>query len=214
VIALAVDTTSARIGVAATDGHRTAVRTGLVARDAELVLTPWTLELLEEMGAVWSDVGGVGVAVGPGTFTGTRVGVAHALGIAIARRLPVVGADGLRARAVAADADGDVLVLLDARRSRAYAAALCRGSLRVGPEDVAPEAAVTWMTAPFVATGEGAIRWADTVVAGGGRVVEDPSDPAVDHLARHCFTDLVAGKGTPPGSLNLRYLRAPGVEAP
>jgi tRNA threonylcarbamoyladenosine biosynthesis protein TsaB len=88
-------------------------------------------ELLAQAGLRWENVQRIAVGVGPGTFTGLRVGVAIARGLAQSLGVEVVGISSLRALAEAAFADGDVrwegepavLAAIDARRGEAFVAA-------------------------------------------------------------------------------------------
>jgi tRNA threonylcarbamoyladenosine biosynthesis protein TsaB len=91
-------------------------------------------ELLAQAGLSWEAVQRIAVGVGPGTFTGLRVGVAIARGLAQSLGVEVVGISSLRALAEAAFADGDVrwegepavLAAIDARRGEAFVAAYAR----------------------------------------------------------------------------------------
>jgi tRNA threonylcarbamoyladenosine biosynthesis protein TsaB len=83
------------------------------------------VDLLEAEGIEIPDVGGWAIGLGPGSFTGLRIGLATWKGLAYANRRPIAGASSLAAmaHAAAADAgDGSVLVpLLDARKGEVYA---------------------------------------------------------------------------------------------
>jgi tRNA threonylcarbamoyl adenosine modification protein YeaZ len=86
---------------------------------AELV--PRVEAFLSSHGVGPRDLGGVGVGVGPGSYTGARVGVAWALAVGRARDLPVVGGDTLAARALATVAPGATgWVAAEARRGEAW----------------------------------------------------------------------------------------------
>lgn len=77
--------------------------------------------LMESCGIKPADVEAVGVAAGPGSFTGVRIGVAAAKGFAWGRELPCVGVSTLAAMAVGFGAwDGYVCPVMDARRSQVY----------------------------------------------------------------------------------------------
>ncbi len=83
------------------------------------------VDLLRAEGLAIPDVEGFAVGLGPGSFTGLRVGLATWKGLAYANRRPIAGASSLAAMALAAAADagdGAVLVpLLDARKGEVYA---------------------------------------------------------------------------------------------
>lgn len=95
-IVLGIDTASRSGGVALRLGpDRVRVRDlGERGRHAE-ALTPAVLELLAEGGVSWNALDRVAVNEGPGSFTGIRVGVAFALGVAEARGVPAVGVGSL-----------------------------------------------------------------------------------------------------------------------
>lgn len=78
---------------------------------------------MAEAGAQWPDLTRLAVTVGPGSFTGIRVGVAAARGLALALDLPLTGITTLEALAAetrAAQPDRPVLAALDARRGEVY----------------------------------------------------------------------------------------------
>jgi tRNA threonylcarbamoyladenosine biosynthesis protein TsaB len=81
-------------------------------------------ELLAGAGRSPGDLGGVVVGLGPGSFTGLRIGLATAKGLCYASRIPLAGASSLAAMALAAApdaADGELLVpCLDARKGEVY----------------------------------------------------------------------------------------------
>jgi tRNA threonylcarbamoyl adenosine modification protein YeaZ len=85
-------------------------------------------EALAAAGKVYADLGGIAVAVGPGSFTGIRVGVAAARGLALALDIPSAGVGTLDALAEAAREKfhgRPVVVAHDARRDELYVAACC-----------------------------------------------------------------------------------------
>ena len=108
-----------------------------------------------------------------------------------------------------------VLSMLDARKGRVYAAWYDRDGGRVhGPADVGPDVAMSWATEPFVATGEGALVYAESVIAAGGTVAPHADDPAVRSLARRGAAGLAAGQGIDPVAVEPLYLRAPDAKRP
>ena len=210
---LAVDTAGPVAGVALfTDGAVTS-RTERCLRGTERVLVPWAESLLAEAGVGWGDLDGVAVAVGPGAFTGLRVGLATALGWATALRRPVVPMSSLSTRAQRG-VPGALLCALDARKGRLYAAAYREGVQVEAEGDVAPEEALRWFDGPFSATGEGALVYADRIQAAGGTVLAGADDPAVVTLAERGALALRRGEGRPAAEVVPTYLRAADAVPP
>jgi tRNA threonylcarbamoyladenosine biosynthesis protein TsaB len=197
---LAIDTAGPIVGVAVVGTGPAQSWSARAGRGSDAVLTPAIAELLE--GA--PDVVAIAVTVGPGAFTGLRVGVASALGLAFARGLPVVAVSSLEARALMVRSPR-VLALLDARKKRFYGQFFdTQGPvpLPLGePVDQSPEQIL--QAPPCVVVGEGAPLLADAITAWGGTLGPDRS-PAIEvgliGLAR--LSDAV-----PPAEIALRYLR-------
>ena len=127
-------------------------------------LLPLARRALDALGAGFGDVRRIGVGVGPGTFTGLRIGVATARALAQATGAEVAAVSTLEALAAAADGDRAVLAVLDARRGEAYAAAFRDGERLLSPVAVAPEALAALADprhAPWLAVGDGAVRFRD-----------------------------------------------------
>ncbi|MGL4490117.1 MAG: tRNA (adenosine(37)-N6)-threonylcarbamoyltransferase complex dimerization subunit type 1 TsaB, partial [Rhizobiaceae bacterium] len=79
-------------------------------------------EVLAQAQAVYADLTSVAVCVGPGSFTGIRVGVSAAIGFGVALNIPVIGVTSLQALAVDAQSAGrEALCLIDAHRGDVYA---------------------------------------------------------------------------------------------
>jgi len=114
-------------------------------RHAELAL-PWAQQVLDEAGLARAQLDAVAVGRGPGAFTGVRLGIALAQGIALALDLPMLPVSTLAALAMRAGESGPVLAAIDARMGEVYSGAFERtdGGVRaLGAESVsAPEAVV------------------------------------------------------------------------
>jgi tRNA threonylcarbamoyl adenosine modification protein YeaZ len=121
---LALDTSTPAVTVALHDGER--VVTEVVHVDArrhtELV-APAIAEALAETGAERSDLGRIVVGVGPGPFTGLRIGLVTARTLGAALGIPVDGVCSLDIVAAAVEADEPFVIVTDARRREVYWAA-------------------------------------------------------------------------------------------
>lgn len=98
-------------------------------------------EVLSAAGAGFSDIDRIAVTIGPGSFAGIRVGVAFARGLALALKVPVVGVSSLAAMGepVARRESRPVLVALDAKRDRLWAAEIAPdGSIVDAPLEADP----------------------------------------------------------------------------
>jgi tRNA threonylcarbamoyladenosine biosynthesis protein TsaB len=134
---------------------------------------------LTEAQATWSDVTRIGAGVGPGTFTGIRIGVATARALAQGLEAETVAIGTLAALALGAGEQGNVLAILDARRGEAFVAAWSDGAAILEPAAWRPErlgevprlAAGAWR-----AVGDGAIRFRAELEAVGVTVAPDDAD--------------------------------------
>ena len=145
-VLLAFDTATPRVTVALHDGERVVAEyvAGESMRHGEM-LAPGIADVLQQAGAMSQDVTAVAVGVGPGPFTGLRVGLVTARTMALALQIPVYGVctlDVLAAEAVDAGLS-DFLVATDARRKEVYLAAYADGQRVAGPDVVKPADATT-----------------------------------------------------------------------
>ena len=137
---LAIDTSTSRSCVAIIDGAKV-LYSGF--RDGATAHGPSLPALVQEALAV-SDVDEVVVGMGPGPFTGLRVGIAFAQSFALAREIPVRGVCSLDAIA-AQVTEKDFIITVDARRKEVYWARYTQG-VRVGDPAVNFPADVTGAT--------------------------------------------------------------------
>ena len=115
---LAFDTSAAHCAAALLSGGRVAVRIDEMARGQAEHLMGMLEEMLATAGLGWRDLDALGVCTGPGNFTGIRISVAAARGLALGLRVPAVGVSALEAQA--RGLDGPVVSGLIAPQGRAY----------------------------------------------------------------------------------------------
>ncbi len=87
---LAIDTSTAWCSVALSLADQSVCRHEKVSAGASQLLLPWVDELLQEQSLTLTDLDAIAIGIGPGAFTGVRLGVAVVQGLAIAKKLPVL----------------------------------------------------------------------------------------------------------------------------
>ena len=123
-IVLALDTSTRAASVALVDGDAVLAESNLPPGVTHSrTLLPMIQELLENNGLTFHDPGLVAVGTGPGSFTGLRIGLAAAKGLAWGAGKPLVGVPTLDAMALAWSGDRrPICPLIDARKGQLYAA--------------------------------------------------------------------------------------------
>lgn len=138
---LAIETATAFCSVAlVAEQHVLAELTLNQPRSHATHLPDMIQQVMHFSGLVWKDLDGIAVSVGPGSYTGLRIGVSAAKAIAFAHEKPLVGVNSLRGLAQLVYpfmADGDLVCsFLDARRDEVYAAAFRKkGPVLEGEKD-------------------------------------------------------------------------------
>ena len=177
-------------------------------------LGPLLVELLAAAGRSVGELGWLAVDVGPGRFTGLRVGLATVRGLAFALDIPVVGLTSLEILAAGAPGPGPVTAVIDARRREVFQQVFVDGA-PAGPARVGPAADLA-AEARGQILGDGFDRYAEAYLrvdrrGGGHRPLVPLSDRhprAADLLA------LAAGRSPRPGTeIAPVYLRDPDAKA-
>ena len=166
----------------------------------------------------WDRIERIAVGIGPGSFTGLRLGIATARALAQGRELSVAGVvttDALARGIREAHPGQPQLAVLDARRGEAFAAVYeADGERAWGPDVLAPEALAEragGIDPPPVAAGDGSVRFRDQLEAAGVRVA-DPEDPAHRVAARHVCALGARQPAREPAAIEPLYLRAPDAD--
>ena len=142
------------------DGRLLGLRTELMTKGHQERLAGMARDAVADAGGGFGALDRIGVTVGPGSFTGLRVGLAFAQGLGAALSRPVVGVSTLNALAASVEAGGLVAAVIDARRGQVYAR-LFRDGVALGaaealPLDVAVERILEADVAPTL-VGSGAV---------------------------------------------------------
>jgi tRNA threonylcarbamoyladenosine biosynthesis protein TsaB len=206
---LGFDTATAETTVAVTRAgelvseRRAAPGPGERPRHAATLLTK--IEAAVADGGGWARIGLIAVGVGPGTFTGLRIGIATARALAKGRGLPLAGVGSLAALARGMEAGGGgaasgraLLPLIDARRGELFAALRPSGNGALSAPFLAAPGAlierVGGLSEPPLAAGDGSLRFRAELEAGGVMVLAD-EDPA--HRIRARFVCDLATEAEP-----------------
>ena len=210
-IVLALDTAAGACSAAVTrDGAVLAARSEPMTRGHQERLAPLVREAMAEAGVAFPELDRIGVTVGPGSFTGLRVGLAFAKGLGLALGKPCLGVGTLEALAASDPGPGLTAAVIDAKRDQVYLQAFESGVAVMAPDALPVETAAArlaelWRGGPLRLIGPGAALLA--MAAPGAEVVERSAPDPVAICA------LVARKPASAGARPL-YLRAPDAKLP
>lgn len=201
---LAIDTCLAACSVAVLDGERPVVSTSEpMDRGHQERLAPLAQEVMARAGLAFAELDRIAVTLGPGSFTGLRVGLAFAKGLGLALGRPVIGLGCLEVLAAPfAGSPGRTLVLLPGR-GEAICHQVFEGGIALGPPVLGPEADLEAL-APVA-------RILGDVALAPGRL------PGAERLALAVPDVAVAAQMAvlrPPGPLIPLYMRAPDARLP
>ena len=216
-LVLAIDTALSACSAAVLDTERGAVvgreSVPMLRGQAELLM-PMVARVMEQAGADFSAIDRIAVTVGPGSFTGLRVGIAAARGIALATGKPAIGLSTLAAFAapqIAADDSQQVVAAIDARHEHVYLQVFGpAGRTLVSPRIASLREAIRAAgTGPMRVVGSGAELFANAWPPNQEPrpVIDARPAPDIDWVAR-----LGAAATDDQGPPRPLYLRAPDAQ--
>jgi tRNA threonylcarbamoyladenosine biosynthesis protein TsaB len=172
---------------------------------------------VEEAGG-WERIERIAVGIGPGSFTGLRIGISTARALAQAREIPIAPVGSLAALARGISEGGDTVLALpviDARRGEAFAALFERDGEVVWPPFVTPPTDLVErlgnLDAAPLAAGDGALRFAAELEAAGATVAP-PEDSIHRVAARHVCAVGEEAVEASPDQIQPLYLRPPDAK--
>ncbi len=213
---LAFDTATAACSAAVwRDGALLSRRFADMPRGQSEALMPMIMAVMDEAGLAFADLTLIGVTVGPGAFTGLRIGLAAARGLALAAGLPVAGvttAEAIAHGVPAAERAGrDLVVAIDAKRADLF---VQRFDAALRPLDAVrallpEELAAVCGDGPLLLAGDGTGRALPHLPGAVASAAPGVPDAAV--VAALAAAHWRAGTALPPEPL---YLRPPDVTLP
>jgi tRNA threonylcarbamoyladenosine biosynthesis protein TsaB len=191
-------------------------------------------EVMERGAATWQDLDRIAVGVGPGTFTGLRVGIATAKALSRSRGIPIVGVSTLQSLAVGASLGapaptkpstpaGAVAAVIDARRREVFAASWSLeheaarrtlGAQLLEPRAISPSELAERLRslgAAALAVGDGAVEFRAILERSGASIPEDGSGLHRVSAVNHCRLAAGCPAGA-PDDIRPEYLRLPDAE--
>jgi len=212
---LAIETATEACSVALLAGDRLVERSEIAPRRHAELLLPMCDDVLAEAGIDRRALDAIAVGRGPGAFTGVRLAISAAQGMALALGIPVVPVSSLAALAMQAPDNGaDVLAVIDARMGEVYAGLFRRVDGRaelVGEETVGRADALTLPDASalnIIGTGWSSYRDALTAILPyPPRWAEGDRYPQAADIARLAATIAAAGEGVAADKVLPVYLR-------
>ncbi len=166
---------------------------------------------LERADLTWAQVDRIGVGIGPGTFTGLRIGVATARALAQSAGAQLAAVSTLQTLAAGAAFDGPVLACLDARRGEAFTAGWDATRRLHAPAATRPADLGALVAAGWLGVGDGALRFRSEVEDAGAKV--PPQDDPRHRLSATALHRLALV--APPVDRDMlvpAYVRAPDAQ--
>ena len=209
---LAIDTAQDACSVGVVDGARHVLKSQTIGRGHAERLMDMVRAAMDEAGLTYSDLDRIAVTVGPGSFTGLRVGIAAARGLALVTGAPAVGIGTLAVHAETVRREigaVPVLAVLSAGRGEIYGQSFAADGTPEGPPEAAPaETFARRLRANTLIAGSGAAALAEILGdEARARTVHTRSAPDIASLCRLARAAPLTGEAPRP-----LYLRPPDAK--
>lgn len=169
--------------------------------------------VMAEAGAEWAEVETIATGIGPGLFTGLRIGVSTARALGQARALPLAGVSSLAALAAGAREAllRPVTAVIDARRGEVFAVAFDAAGRALGEPAAVRPSELARRLSGALAVGDGSVRFREELEAGGAEI---PADDSPLHRLSAVHVCRLGAEAEPvgPDGLLPSYVRAPDAE--
>ncbi len=184
---LHIETSTTNCSVALSDNHQLiAVKEHNNGYTHNENLNVFIDELLKQHGCSYVDLAAISVSIGPGSYTGLRIGVSAAKGLGYALDIPIIGIETLTAfsqYSAAKSFVGTVIPMLDARRMEVYAAVFKQGEkIRETAAEVITETSFDAFSDPLFLYGPGADKLTDLLADKPEITIEENVVPSATHL--------------------------------
>ncbi|NVN97789.1 MAG: tRNA (adenosine(37)-N6)-threonylcarbamoyltransferase complex dimerization subunit type 1 TsaB [Geobacteraceae bacterium] len=218
---LTIDTSTNVFSIALSQGTTLlAAHFDEIGKAASAKIPMYVETLLQTAGTNVRSIDAFAVTVGPGAFTGVRVGIAFVKGLALATGRPVIALSSLELLAMnAKGSDLPVCAMFDARKGEVYAAIydLKSGMQLLRPESaIAPEKLLDELKEPMLFIGDGALRYREMIIEKLGTLAyftaDDLNIPKASAGIPLAYTAFTSGNTTSPLELQPRYHRLSEAE--
>ena len=211
---LGFDTSTEACAVGLYNGGQISSRTELTPRRHTECVLPWSEELLEQAGCSKNELDAIAVGIGPGAFTGVRLAVSLAQGMALGLSIPIVAISTLACIAQACKHDGPIAVLIDARMDECYIGFYQKrdGIVQsIAPEQLlAPENISLPFEGMWIGVGSGFASYAERLPAtmlGQLKCIDSNALPDATALLQIAVCEFKAGAAQAPELVQPSYLR-------
>jgi len=187
-------------------------------------LLPAIKELFREAGKTLNELTGLAVSIGPGSFTGVRIGLSEAKGLAVALGIPIVGVSTLEALAVRAGRNPRLVCpVVDARRGETFVAAYrWRRGAELPKQAITPAVMpiqdfVARLRGPCLFLGDGALRYRAQIESAMPDAAFAPAHrilPSAEEVAWLGCRRLARGEADDPAQIEPVYIRASDARLP